>query len=127
MKSKKTVSKKKLVPSGVAHVLSTFNNTIITISDATGNVVASSSAGARGFKGSKKSTPYAAQLTAEHVAKKAVDELGMKTVGVRVNGPGTGKESAVRALSAAGLTLTSIKDITPIPHNGCRPRKRRRV
>jgi len=117
---------RKNVPNGVAHVNATFNNTIITITDAFGNTIAWSSSGANGFKGSRKSTPYAAQIAAEVAGKKA-QEHGMRTVEVLVKGPGTGRESALRALSAVGFTITSIKDITPIPHNGCRPPKRRRV
>ena len=114
------------VPEGVAHVHATFNNTIISITDQQGLVVAWSSAGAVGFKGSRKGTPYAAQMAAEACARKAAD-LGMRAVVVYVKGPGGGRESAVRALQAAGLNVQSIKDVTPIPHNGCRPPKRRRV
>lgn len=123
-----TVKKKdrKSIPVGVAHVNASFNNTIITITDPFGNAIAWSSAGANGFKGSRKSTPYAAQMAAENAGKKAI-EHGMRTVEVRVKGPGAGRESALRALSAVGFTITSIKDITPVPHNGCRPPKRRRV
>jgi small subunit ribosomal protein S11 len=117
---------KKNVPAGVAHIQATFNNTIITISDLAGNVVAWSSSGVLRFKGSKKSTPFAAQLVAEDAARKAM-EHGMKTVGVFVKGPGTGRESALRAIANTGLKSTLIKDVTPIPHNGCRPPKRRRV
>ena len=117
---------RKNITSGVAHVLSTFNNTIITISDAQGNAIAWSSAGSQGFKGSRKSTPYAAQVAGEDVARKA-QEHGMRTLEVEVSGPGSGRESALRSLQAAGFTITSIRDVTPIPHNGCRPRKRRRV
>ena len=117
---------KKNVPMGVVHIQATFNNTIVTISDVSGNVVAWSSAGVRGFKGSRKSTPFAAQLAAEDAAKKAI-EHGMRTVSVLVNGPGAGRESALRALQAAGFKISLIRDITPIPHNGCRPPKRRRV
>lgn len=117
---------RKNVPVGVAHVNASFNNTIVTITDPFGNTIAWSSSGANGFKGSRKSTPYAAQVAAEIAAKKAIDH-GMRTVEVRVKGPGAGRESALRALSAAGFTVTSIKDITPVPHNGCRPPKRRRV
>ena len=117
---------KKNISSGVAHVSSTFNNTKITITDAQGNAIAWSSAGAMGFKGSRKSTPYAAQVAAEDCAKKA-QEHGMRTLEVEVRGPGSGRESALRALQAAGFTITSIRDVTPIPHTGCRPRKRRRV
>lgn len=117
---------RKNIVSGVAHVNATFNNTMITISDAQGNTIAWSSAGAQGFKGSRKSTPYAAQMAAEDVGKKA-QEHGMQTLEVEVKGPGSGRESALRALQAVGFTITSIRDVTPIPHNGCRPRKRRRV
>ena len=117
---------KKNIPSGVVHIQSTFNNTIVTITDPAGNVVSWSSAGVQGFKGSRKSTPFAAQLTAEDAARKAM-ENGMRTVEVFVKGPGSGRESALRALHAAGFTVVSIKDVTPIPHNGCRPPKRRRV
>ncbi|MGX7348104.1 30S ribosomal protein S11 [Aerococcus vaginalis] len=114
------------VENGVAHIHSTFNNTIVMITDQQGNAVAWSSAGALGFKGSRKSTPYAAQLSSEAAAKTAIDN-GMKSVEVTVKGPGSGRESAIRALQAAGLEVTSIRDVTPIPHNGCRPPKRRRV
>jgi small subunit ribosomal protein S11 len=117
---------KKNISTGVVHIQSTFNNTIITITDAMGNAVAWSSAGIQGFKGSRKSTPFAAQLAAQDAAKKA-QEHGMKTVEVYVKGPGPGRESALRALQAAGFNVTMIKDVTPIPHNGCRPPKRRRV
>ena len=117
---------RKNISSGVAHVNSTFNNTMITITDAKGNAISWSSAGALGFKGSRKSTPYAAQVAAEDAAKKAA-EHGMRTLEVEVRGPGSGRESALRALQAAGFLITSIRDVTPIPHNGCRPRKRRRV
>ncbi|MTI44133.1 SSU ribosomal protein S11P [Roseibium hamelinense] len=117
---------RKNISSGVAHVNSTFNNTMITITDAQGNAISWSSAGALGFKGSRKSTPYAAQIAAEDAAKKAA-EHGMRTLEVEVRGPGSGRESALRALQAAGFLITSIRDVTPIPHNGCRPRKRRRV
>lgn len=117
---------KKNITSGEAHVNSSFNNTIITISDAQGNAVSWSSAGMMGFKGSRKSTPYAAQMAAEDAGRKA-QEHGMKELDVKVKGPGSGRESALRALSAIGFTIKSIKDITPIPHNGCRPPKRRRV
>ena len=112
--------------SGVAHIQATFNNTIITITDATGNTVSWSSAGQAGFTGSRKSTAYAAQLAAEQAARKAL-EIGLKDVRVHVNGPGSGRESAVRAIQAAGLEVTLIRDTTSIPHNGCRPRKRRRA
>ena len=117
---------RKNISSGVAHVNSTFNNTLITISDAQGNALSWSSAGTMGFKGSRKSTPYAAQVAAEDAAKKAM-EHGVKTLEVHVRGPGSGCESALRAFQAAGFTVTSIRDVTPIPHNGCRPPKRRRV
>ena len=117
---------KKNVVAGVAHVAASFNNTIITISDGQGNTVSWSSAGSLGFKGSRKSTPYAAQVAAEDAGKKAV-EHGMRTLEVEVSGPGSGRESALRALQAVGLQVTSIRDVTPIPHNGCRPPKRRRV
>jgi len=117
---------RKNIISGVAHVNATFNNTIITITDAQGNTVAWSSAGSQGFKGSRKSTPYAAQLAAENAGKKA-QEHGVQTLEVMVKGPGSGRESALRALSSLGFSITSIKDVTPIPHNGCRPPKRRRV
>ncbi|HQX26384.1 MAG TPA: 30S ribosomal protein S11 [Alphaproteobacteria bacterium] len=117
---------KKNIVSGVAHVNSTFNNTMITISDAQGNVVAWSSAGLMGFKGSRKSTPYAAQMAAEDAGRKA-QEHGMKDLEVWVKGPGSGRESALRGLQSAGFNIRSIKDITPVPHNGCRPPKRRRV
>ena len=128
-KAKKFKSRKKVVrhvSEGVAHILATFNNTIVTITDRAGNVIVWASCGSAGFSGSKKSTPFAAQVTAESVAKKAV-EHGMKTVEVFVKGPGSGRESAIRALQAAGLSISVIKDVTPIPHNGCRPPKRRRV
>lgn len=117
---------KKNIVAGVAHVNSTFNNTLITITDAQGNVVSWSSSGSMGFKGSRKSTPYAAQVAAEDAGKKA-QEHGMKELDVRVKGPGSGREPAMRALQAVGFNIKSIKDITPVPHNGCRPRKRRRV
>lgn len=117
---------KKNISEGLCFVISTFNNTIITFTDPKGNVVCWSSAGAKGFKGSRKNTPFAAQVAAEDATLKAI-ECGMKQVGVRVNGPGAGRESALRAIQAAGLRVVSIEDITPIPHNGCRPPKRRRV
>jgi small subunit ribosomal protein S11 len=117
---------RKNISSGIAHVNATFNNTMITIADMQGNTIAWSSAGTMGFKGSRKSTPYAAQVAAESAGKKAI-EHGMKTVSVLVKGPGTGRESALRALQAVGFTVTSIQDVSPVPHNGCRPRKRRRV
>lgn len=117
---------KKNITSGIVHVNATFNNTLVTITDAQGNVISWSSAGTMGFKGSRKSTPYAAGVAAEDAGKKAQDH-GMKELDVRVKGPGSGRESALRALQAVGLVIKSIQDITPIPHNGCRPRKRRRV
>jgi small subunit ribosomal protein S11 len=117
---------KKNITSGVAHVNASFNNTMITITDAQGNTIAWSSSGTKGFKGSRKSTPYAAQVAAEDAGKKA-QEHGMKVLEVEVTGPGSGRESALRALQSIGLQITSIRDVTPIPHNGCRPRKRRRV
>ena len=117
---------RKNITSGVAHVNSTFNNTMITITDAQGNSIAWSSAGSQGFKGSRKSTPYAAQMAAEDAGRKAADH-GMKSLDVQVRGPGSGRESALRALQSVGFNVTSIRDVTPIPHNGCRPRKRRRV
>jgi small subunit ribosomal protein S11 len=117
---------KKNITSGVAHVNASFNNTMVTITDAQGNTIAWSSSGTKGFKGSRKSTPYAAQMAAEDAGKKAMDH-GMKVLEVEVTGPGSGRESALRALQSVGLQITSIRDVTPIPHNGCRPRKRRRV
>ena len=117
---------KKNISSGVAHVNASFNNTMITITDAQGNTISWSSAGTMGFKGSRKSTPFAAQMAAEDVGRKAQDH-GMKVLEVEVTGPGSGRESALRALQSVGLQITSIRDVTPIPHNGCRPRKRRRV
>jgi small subunit ribosomal protein S11 len=117
---------KKNVPVGVVHIQSTFNNTIVTVTDMAGNTVSWSSAGVKGFKGSRKSTPFAAQLVAEDAARKAVDH-GMKSAGVVIKGPGAGRESALRAIQNAGLKVTMITDVTPIPHNGCRPPKRRRV
>jgi len=117
---------RKNITSGVAHVSATFNNTIVTITDAQGNAIAWSSSGQQGFKGSRKSTPYAAQLAAENAGRKAM-EHGVKTIEVRVSGPGSGRESALRALQAVGFVITSIKDVSAIPHNGCRPPKRRRV
>lgn len=117
---------KKNIEAGVAHIHATFNNTIVMITDVQGNAVAWSSAGALGFKGSRKSTPFAAQMAAEAAAKSAM-EINMRTVAVTVKGPGSGRESAIRALAAAGLEVTSIKDVTPVPHNGSRPPKRRRV
>lgn len=117
---------RKNVQTGVAHIQATFNNTVITMSDLSGNVVSWSSAGARGFRGSRKSTPFAAQVAAEDAARKAMDH-GMRSVMVNVKGPGAGRESALRALANSGLKITLIRDVTPIPHNGCRPPKRRRV
>ncbi|CAA6605141.1 30S ribosomal protein S11 [Rhodospirillaceae bacterium LM-1] len=117
---------RKNITSGVAHVNASFNNTMITITDAQGNAISWSSAGVQGFKGSRKSTPYAAQVAAEDAGKKAA-EHGMRTLEVEVTGPGAGRESALRALQAVGFSITAIRDVTPIPHNGCRPRKRRRV
>ena len=117
---------KKNVESGIAHIRSTFNNTIVTITDDFGNALSWSSAGALGFRGSKKSTPFAAQIASE-TASKAAMEHGLKTVEVTVKGPGAGREAAIRALQSAGLEITAIKDVTPVPHNGCRPPKRRRV
>src|SRR3970040_1873879 len=122
--AKKTV--KKNVYAGIAHIKSTFNNTIVAITDVNGAVVSWASAGTRGFKGSRKSTPFAAQLAAQDAAKKAQDN-GMRQIGVEVKGPGAGREAAIRALQASGLKVTMIRDVTPIPHNGCRPPKRRRV
>lgn len=124
IRTKKKV--KKSIASGIVHIQSTFNNTIVTITDSAGNVVAWSSAGVQGFKGSRKSTPFAAQLAAQDAAKKAM-EHGMKSVEVYVKGPGPGRESALRSLQAIGFNVVKIKDVTPIPHNGCRPPKRRRV
>ncbi len=117
---------KKNITSGIVHINSTFNNTMVTITDEQGNTVAWSSSGGQGFKGSKKATPYASQLTAEDAGKKAM-EHGLKSLAVKLKGPGSGRESAVRALQGLGLVITSIEDVTPIPHNGCRPPKRRRV
>ena len=129
MTTEKTVKKKKVlkgITAGIAHVLASFNNTIVTISDKQGNTLAWSTPGIVGYGGSRKSTPFAAQMAATDAAKKAKD-MGLKTVDVFVKGPGPGRESAIRALQTGGLTVTSIKDITPIPHNGCRPKKKRRV
>ncbi|MEM1139210.1 MAG: 30S ribosomal protein S11 [Pseudomonadota bacterium] len=125
-KTKVSRKQRKNISSGVAHVTASFNNTMITITDAQGNAISWSSAGAKDFKGSRKSTPYAAQVAAEDAGRKAA-EHGMKTLEVQVRGPGSGRESALRALQAVGFTITSIRDVTPIPHNGCRPPKRRRV
>ena len=118
---------KKLVERGVAHIRSSFNNTIVTITDVQGNALSWASAGGLGFRGSRKSTPYAAQTAAETAAKAAIENCGLKSVEVYVKGPGSGREAAIRALQAVGLEVTMIKDVTPIPHNGCRPPKRRRV
>ncbi len=125
-KKKRTKKKEKVDAFGVANIKSTFNNTIVTLTDIYGNVISWSSAGRMGFKGSRKNTPFAAQLAAQAAAKEAM-ELGLKKVDVLVKGPGSGRESAIRSLQAAGLEISSIKDVTPIPHNGCRPPKRRRV
>lgn len=125
-KRQKSKKKEKVEANGVAHIKATFNNTIISLSDQYGNVISWASAGKIGFKGSRKSTPFAAQLAAEAAAKEAM-ELGLQRVEVLIKGPGAGRESAVRSLQAAGLEITAIKDVTPIPHNGCRPPKRRRV
>ena len=126
VKGKQKKKVRKNIQTGVAHISATFNNTIVSITDVSGNVVAWSSAGTCGFKGSRKSTPFAAQLAAEDAAKKAMDH-GMRSISVFVKGPGSGRESALRALQAAGFKITLIRDVTPIPHNGCRPPKRRRV
>ncbi|MCL2140735.1 MAG: 30S ribosomal protein S11 [Dehalococcoidia bacterium] len=126
---RKTTSKKrekKVIPSGKAFIQATFNNTIVTLTDMQGNVISSSSAGASGFKGSRKSTPYAAQMAASTATRKAM-EVGLKQIEVLVKGPGSGREAAIRSLQASGLHITSIRDVTPVPHNGCRPPKRRRV
>ncbi|MBK3332366.1 30S ribosomal protein S11 [Persephonella atlantica] len=127
-KRRKTTKKvKRTVPYGIAHVQATFNNTIVTITDKEGNVLTWASGGTEGFKGTRKSTPYAAQKAAEKAAKRAMDEFGMKDIEVWVKGPGAGRESAIRTLQAAGLNIKVIKDVTPIPHNGCRPPSKRRV
>ena len=127
MTKKKSKAKKILgITNGIAHILASFNNTIITITDKSGNTISWASTGTVGFSGSKKSTPFAAQIAAGSAAKKAM-ERGLKSIDVSVKGPGSGRESAIRALQATGLNITSIKDVTPMPHNGCRPRKRRRV
>ncbi len=126
-RGKRKRKEKKNVPSGVAHIKATFNNTIVTITDKEGNVLCWASGGTVGYKGTRKSTPYAAQLAAEQVAKKAMDQFGMREVDVYVKGPGAGREAAIRSLQAAGLEIRTIKDVTPIPHDGCRPPKRRRV
>ncbi|RKY89882.1 30S ribosomal protein S11 [candidate division KSB1 bacterium] len=125
-KGRKGKKKEKVDPEGIAHIKATFNNTIVTITDVRGNVISWASAGKMGFKGSRKNTPFAAQLAAQGAAREAMD-LGLQKVEVRVKGPGAGRESAIRSLQAAGLVITAIKDVTPIPHNGCRPPKRRRV
>ncbi|MBW1673032.1 MAG: 30S ribosomal protein S11 [Deltaproteobacteria bacterium] len=125
-KASKGKKEKKIVSTGIVHIQSTFNNTIITITDINGNVIASSSPGQVGFKGSRKSTPFAAQLAAQSALKKAM-AMGLKTAEVRVKGPGVGREAALRALQMDGFSVTMIRDVTPIPHNGCRPPKRRRV
>ena len=125
-KGKKTKTNRSVASEGVAHILATFNNTIINITDKKGDTISWSSAGANGFKGSRKSTAYAATMSGEKAAKKAMN-MGMNSVEVRVKGPGSGREAAIRALAVAGLQITSITDVTPLPHNGCRPPKRRRV
>jgi small subunit ribosomal protein S11 len=125
-KDKRKKKEKRIVPHGVVHIKATFNNTLITISDPEGNVLTWSSAGRIGFKGSRKGTPFAAQVAGKNAGTLARD-MGMRTVDVEVRGPGAGRESAIRSLSAAGMEVRSIRDVTPIPHNGCRPRKRRRV
>jgi len=125
-KASKSKKEKKIVSTGIVHIQSTFNNTIVTITDINGNVIASSSPGQVGFKGSRKSTPFAAQLAAQSALKKAM-AMGLKTAEVRVKGPGVGREAALRALQMDGFSVTMIRDVTPIPHNGCRPPKRRRV
>lgn len=130
MKQKKGRTKKKekkIVPVGKAFVQATYNNTIITLTDMQGNVVSWASSGGEGFKGSRKSTPFAAQMAAKNAAQKAIDIAGLKTIEVYVKGPGIGREAAIRSLFQSGLNITKIKDITPVPHNGCRPKKRRRV
>lgn len=125
-KSGRKKKERRAVGDGIAHIQSTFNNTMITISDVSGNVIAWASAGEQGFKGSRKSTPFAAQMAAEAAGKRALDQ-GVKKLEVRVKGPGAGREAAIRSLQAVGLEITLIRDVTPIPHNGCRPPKRRRV
>lgn len=125
-KKKSSKKKEKVEANGIAHIKSTFNNTIISLTDIYGNVISWSSAGVMGFKGSRKNTPFAAQLAAQSCARTAMD-LGLRRVEVLVKGPGAGREAAIRALQAAGLNITAIKDVTPIPHNGCRPPKKRRV
>lgn len=126
-RAKKKRKEKRTVLSGIAHIKATFNNTIVAITDKEGNVLCWASGGTVGYKGTRKSTPYAAQLAAEQAAKKAIDQYGMKEVDVYVKGPGAGREAAIRSLQAAGLEVKSIKDVTPIPHDGCRPPSRRRV
>ena len=126
-RGKKKRRNRRTVQVGLAHIHATFNNTIITITDTNGNALSWSSAGARGFKGSRKSTPYAAGVAAEDAARAAIEQYGLKKVAVNLKGPGTGRESALRSLQSAGLKITRIRDVTPIPHNGCRPPKRRRV
>ena len=125
-KTQKKRKEKKNISTGVAHINSTFNNTMVTIADVQGNVISWSTSGLKGFKGSRKSTPFAAQMAAEDAGEKA-KEHGVKTLEVKVQGPGSGRESALRALQAVGFTITVIRDVTPIPHNGCRPRKKRRI
>ncbi len=125
-KVSRSKKEKKSVPVGIIHIQSTFNNTIISVTDNDGNVIASSSAGRQGFKGSRKSTPFAAQLAAQDAVKQAMDQ-GLRTAEVRVKGPGVGREAAIRALQVHGLSISVIRDVTPIPHNGCRPPKRRRI
>jgi small subunit ribosomal protein S11 len=130
VKGKKIKAKKrekKTIPLGRAHIQATYNNTIITLTDMQGNVVSWASSGGEGFKGSRKSTPFAAQMAAKTAAQKAIDSAGLQTIEVYVKGPGIGREAAIRSLFQSGLTITKIKDITPVPHNGCRPKKRRRV
>lgn len=121
------MAKKRKTRTGIAHIHSTFNNTLVTITDTHGNTLSWSSAGAEGFKGSRKSTPYAAGVAAENAARRAQEQYGLEKISVRLRGPGTGRESALRQLQSAGLKITTIRDVTPIPHNGCRPPKRRRV
>lgn len=126
-KRKVTKKVKRTVPSGIAHIQSTFNNTIVTITDKEGNVLTWASGGTEGFKGTRKNTPYAAQLAAQKAAKRAMDEYGLKEVEVWIKGPGAGREPAIRTLAAIGLQIKAIRDVTPIPHNGCRPPSKRRV
>ena len=125
-KTKQKSKTKKTIPNGIAHIVSSFNNTIITITDEYGNTLVWSSAGLKGFKGSRKSTPFAAQIAAQDAGNKA-KEYGIKTLSVEISGPGSGRESALRSLQSVGYVITSIKDVTPVPHNGCKPSKRRRV